>query len=89
MQTVYEAENLLDAHLVKGALEQQGIPAYVAGEYLTGALGELPAMGLVSVMVPQHCLPQARDIVAAVDRDLREARAAMRDDDAPGHVAPA
>lgn len=89
MQTVYEAENLLDAHLVKGALEQQGIPAYVAGEYLTGALGELPTMGLVAVMVPLHCLPEARDIVAAVDRDLRETRAAVFDDDAPGHAAPA
>jgi hypothetical protein len=89
MQTVYEAENLLDAHLVKGALEQQGIPAYVAGEYLTGAMGELPVMGLVAVMVPQHCLPAARDIVAAVDRDLREVRAAGFEDDAPGHAAPA
>ncbi len=81
MRTIYHAENILDAHLLKGALEAEGIPAYVAGEYLTGAIGELPAMGLVSVMVPEACLPAARAVVDGVDAQLREARAAIADDD--------
>ena len=36
MQTVYEAANVIDAHLVRQALEAEGIPAYVRGEALAG-----------------------------------------------------
>lgn len=52
MRTVYNAEHLTDAYLVKGMLEDIGIPAFVPGEYLVGAIGELPALGLVAVAVP-------------------------------------
>ncbi|MFN9731601.1 MAG: DUF2007 domain-containing protein [Pseudomonadota bacterium] len=89
MRIVYRAENLIDAHLVKGALEGAGIPAHVAGEYLTGAMGELPALGLVSVMVPEHALPAAGPVVAACDAQLREARAAAAGDDDCARPAPA
>jgi hypothetical protein len=51
MRVVYEAENIIDANLVKGLLDQHGIPAWVRGEYLTGAVGDLPVMGLVAVCV--------------------------------------
>jgi hypothetical protein len=81
MRTIYHAENILDANLLKGALEQQGIPAYVAGQYLTGAMGELPAMGLVAVMVPEHSLAAAQAVVEAVEAQLAEARKAVADDD--------
>lgn len=63
MRVVYEAENVIDAHLVKGLLEQDGIPAYVRGEYLTGAIGDLPMMGLVAVCVAEIDLPRAQGIV--------------------------
>ena len=67
MRVVYEAENIIDAHLVKGLLEQAGVPAFVRGEYLTGALGDLPVMGLVQVCVPDSQW-------AAADRVLQEFR---------------
>ncbi len=51
MRVVYDAENVIDAHLVKGLLACEDIPSFVRGEYLTGALGELPVMGLVAVCV--------------------------------------
>lgn len=87
MRTVYQAENVVDAHLVKGALEAAGIPAHVAGEYLTGALGELPVQGLVAVMVPVHCMPAALEVVQEVDAQLREARSTGAGDDAlPGAI---
>jgi hypothetical protein len=89
MRIVYQAENVVDAHLVKAALEGAGIPVHVAGEYLTGALGELPVYGLVAVMVPEHLLPAAQDIVREVDAQLCGARSqGTLDDDLPG-VAPA
>lgn len=59
MRVVYEAENIIDAHLVKGLLEQQGIPAFVRGEYLAGGVGDLPVMGFVAVAVPDSHLAEA------------------------------
>ena len=66
MQVVYEAANLIDAHLVRHALEHAGIPVFIRGEALLGAIGELPACGLIAVCVPESHLAQARPIVAAL-----------------------
>ena len=66
MRTVYEAANLVDAHLVRHALEQQGIPAFVRGEALVGGIGELGVFGLVAVMVPDAAWPLARETVDAL-----------------------
>ena len=60
MQVVYDAGNLIDAYLVRHALEDAGIPVFVRGEALLGAVGELPACGLLAVCVPDSCWPQAR-----------------------------
>jgi len=76
MRIVYRAENIIDAHLVRNVLENAGIPAHVGGEYLTGAMGELPVMGLVTVMVAEHDVPAASDLVAQVDAELSERRRA-------------
>ena len=70
MQVVYHAENLVDAHLVKHVLEAAGIPVFVLGEYLTGAMGELPMQGLIQVCVPDAVLADARDCLAEMQRDL-------------------
>ncbi len=75
MRIVYRAENIIDANLVKGALEAEQIVAFVSGEYLTGAIGELPAWNLVAVMVADSDVERAAPIVQAVDADLREFRA--------------
>ncbi|GAP66018.1 hypothetical protein MBSD_n1320 [Mizugakiibacter sediminis] len=74
MRTVYRAESIIDAHLVKGALEQAGIPAYVAGEYLTGGIGQLPARDLIAVMVPDSLVAAAEPRVRELQQALAEAR---------------
>ncbi len=61
MRTVYDAANLMDAHLVRHALEHAGIPAFVRGEALVGGIGDLPACGLVSVSVPESASEKALD----------------------------
>ena len=86
MHTVYRAENLFDAHLVKDALEHAQIPAFIAGEYLTGGVGQLPALVYLAVMVPDSSVAVAEGIVRGVEAQLAEAREAMRefgDGDAP------
>ena len=86
MRIAYRAQNLIDAHLVKDALEQAHIPAFISGEYLTGAVGQLPAMDYVAVMVGDSQWPDAESIVRLVEQDLVEAREALArmdpDDDA-------
>jgi DNA primase len=81
MQIVYQAENIIDANLVKNALEDAGLVAFVSGQYLTGAAGELPVAGLVNVMVAQVDWPQARAIAQSVDAALAERRAGPVFDD--------
>ena len=74
VKIVYRAENIIDANLVKGALEQAGVQSFVAGEYLTGAIGQLPAWDLVLVMVSEADIERAAPIVESVDQALRHAR---------------
>jgi len=76
MRAIYDAENVVDAHLVKHALEDAGIPAFIRGEYLTGALGELPMHGLVQVCVPDAAWEDAQACLSRLDLT----RAALADD---------
>ena len=75
MRIVYQAENIIDANLVKNALEQEGISAFVSGQYLTGAAGELPPLALVNVMVAEVDWARGRAIAERIDAALCERRA--------------
>ena len=86
MQLIYQTNNLFDAHLVKHALEGAGIPAFVFGESLLGAGGELPLFGLLRVCVPDSAKPEAEDIVAALGLDDGPADPILDDDEAPGFL---
>ena len=83
MKVVYEAANLIDAHLVRHALEAEQIPVYLRGESLVGGIGELPLFGVVAVCVPETAWPRARAIVEelALDEPLPGGAA---DEDAAG-----
>lgn len=85
MKVVYEAANLIDAHLVRHALEAAEIPVFVRGEHLLGGMGELPLFGLLAVCVPDVAWPQARDIVATLPLG---GSAAGEDDEVPGDDVP-
>ena len=65
MKVAYQAENLFDAYLAKHALEDAGLPAFVFGESLLGAGGELPLFGVLRVCVPDAAWPQARAALQA------------------------
>ena len=67
MQTVFEARTGFEAHMVRNLLEQAGISAQVLGEDLVGAVGELPALGIVRVVVAEDDAAQARDVIADWD----------------------
>lgn len=66
MKVVYEAANLIDAHLVRHVLEEAGMPVFLRGEALLGGMGELPLFGVVAVCVPESAWPEARAIVESL-----------------------
>ncbi len=49
MLKLYEAENHLDAQLLLDELLSADIEAVMKGHFLSGAIGELPAAGLITV----------------------------------------
>jgi hypothetical protein len=63
MKTVLHALNSLEAHIIKGLLESEGITSSIAGEYLQGAIGGLPANGLIRVLVNENDYQQATEII--------------------------
>ena len=63
MVNVFDASNSLEANVIKNLLETEGIEAFVTGEYLQGGIGELPAFGLVKVMVNNEAEEQACQII--------------------------
>lgn len=67
MIAVYNASNSIEAYLIKNLLEQQEIPAYVFGDYLQGGVGDIPAIGLVTVNVSDSDYTNAKEIVEAWD----------------------
>lgn len=71
MRIVYRAENLVDAHLVKDALDQAGIPAFISGEYLIGGIGQLPARDFLTVSVPEIYADDAGPVVRDITDMLR------------------
>ncbi|HKV65871.1 MAG TPA: DUF2007 domain-containing protein [Rhodanobacteraceae bacterium] len=71
MRTVYHAEGIVDAHLVKDALENAGIPAFINGEYLIGGMGQLPARDFMTVSVPEIFADDAGPVVREITDMLR------------------
>lgn len=60
---VYDASNAIEAHMLCDLLMQQGIQACIEGEHLQGGIGDLPAMGLVRVVVSEEQFAAAIKLV--------------------------
>jgi len=67
MQNIYEAANTIEANLLKGLLEQEGIETFVNGEYLVGGIGELPVSGIVNLSVEEDDMAKALKIIEAYE----------------------
>ena len=74
MRIIYCADTIIDANLVKGALEGEGVRAFIGGEYLVGAIGDLPRWNLVNVMVDDEDVERALPIARAIDAALSESK---------------
>lgn len=63
MKTLYQAANAVEAHMLLDLLQQEGVAAYLQGEHLQGAVGGLPAAGLVHLVVDEADHAQARAVI--------------------------
>jgi hypothetical protein len=64
LKILFDANDSIEAHLLLGLLKQAGIVGTVSGEFLQGAMGELPALGLVKVHVNESDFSTAQEVVA-------------------------
>lgn len=63
MLRIFSGHNILEAHIIAGLLQSQGIDAHVSGHYLQGAVGELPATDFADVCVDESQEKAALDII--------------------------
>jgi hypothetical protein len=68
MISVYRGSDYLQAQLLAGLLQQHGIEVFLQGAALQGALGELPAVGHLSIMIDPKDQNAARTLLAAYER---------------------
>lgn len=63
MKTVYDASNSVEAYMILNLLECDGIKGRVDGEFLTGGVGELQAIGIVQVAVEDEDYEAAKAVI--------------------------
>jgi hypothetical protein len=68
MKTVFESSLAVDAHMVLHLLQQGGLQGQVLGDFLPGGAGDLPAAGLVRVVVADEHEAEARNLIADWER---------------------
>ena len=65
MRRIYEPQNLMEAELLLGMLDSEGIYARLDGRDLVGGTGELPALGLLGLTVADDQARHARELIDA------------------------
>ena len=65
MQRIYEPQDLMEAELLLSMLASEGIDAHLSGRHLVGAVGELPACGLLGLLVEDPQAERAQRLIAA------------------------
>jgi hypothetical protein len=66
--SVFRSSNYLEAQLLTGLLREHGIKVFLQGALLQGGIGELPAMGHLSIMVADEDRIAAQRIIDAYER---------------------
>ena len=63
MKTVFEPSNSLEGYMLQDLLKQRGIDSRLDGAHLQGGVGELPASGLVRLVVAEEDFRAARAVI--------------------------
>ena len=68
MISVFRGSDYIQSQLLAGLLRESGIEVFLQGALLQGALGDLPAMGHLSIMVDETDRAAAELLIAAYER---------------------
>ena len=68
MIEVYRGSDYFEAQLLKGLMEQDGLQVLLHGAALQGGLGEVPALGHLSITVNDADAGLAGEIILAYER---------------------
>tara|TARA_B110000967_G_C18898925_1_gene573068 strand:- start:4955 stop:5188 length:234 start_codon:yes stop_codon:yes gene_type:complete len=68
MIEIYRGSDYFEGQLLKGLMEQDGLQVFLHGAALQGGLGEVPALGHLSITVNDADRERAEEIVAAYER---------------------
>lgn len=65
---IFRGSDYIEAHLLTGLLRQHGIDAFLQGAMLQGGVGDLPALGHLTIMVDDDDREAAKRLLAAYER---------------------
>lgn len=68
MIEVYRGSNYFEGQLIKGLMEHDGLQVFLNGTALQGGLGEVPALGHLSITVNDADREKAEEIIKAYER---------------------
>lgn len=71
MKIVYQAANIIEAHLVSGLLQAHEVQAFVSGHYLQGGVGEIAPNGFANVSVADEDVQLAIQVVREYEQNAR------------------
>ncbi len=64
MKIIYKASDIIEAHIVAGMLNANGIETYVGGYYLQGGVGDATVFDFANVQVADEDVTAAESFVA-------------------------
>jgi len=64
MQIIYKARDIIEAHIVAGMLNANGIETHVGGYYLQGGIGDVAVFDFANVQVADEDVVAALPLVA-------------------------
>ena len=68
MKSVYRGSDYFEAQILTGLIGQAGLQVYLQGTALQGGLGEVPAIGHLSIAVNDTDKHRAIEIIEAYER---------------------
>ena len=71
MKIVYKAKDIIEAHIVRGMLNAQGIEAFVGGYYLQGGVGTLAASDFANIQVADKDVTSALPFITEYDGKIQ------------------
>jgi len=73
LKTVFRANDIVEAHIVAGMLQSQGIKTFVGGHYLQGAVGDLAVQGFAEVQVLEDDVDLAKSLITEYETSTEHA----------------